>query len=443
MTAAGGFSRSFVGTAAEILGSPSSAYTGLVAGLFQPVSSTLTGAQLAGTTQSLSLALGPAQEAMVGLGLAAEERTGERNFSDGGAVRDITAGGSASFELPVAIGREQRVRIIPSLSRSFSTSVGQATLGYSDWWVLGSSAVPALAVPFAYLTPFSTSGRARERDAVTTLADLLAVAGDPAALLSTEMELETRIDSDAWYVPSALAVGAEGETQFQSSTVSQERSISARLSRSVPVIRPERGAGSLVLSSSGSFTRDFLQDTETLHGSVTVYYAFSSVTGRSWQVNQNTSWIHERQHIGAERLAIFPLDPPSEPEPSFIADSDRLVNRSAFQYTWRADRAPSATPSTLARRLGVDGEAQLVINREQISVETSMTFADPVSLGTTTLLPLRITLEHSSEVTQTENLSIRLSLLGQGGLEQRVSAGHVDLVPAFGVEFRLGATIRY
>ena len=84
-----------------------------------------------------------------------------------------------------------------------------------------------------------------------------------------------------------------------------------------------------------------------------------------------------------------------------------------------------------------------MINREQISVETSMTFADPVSLGTTALLPLRITLEHSSEVTQTENLSIRLSLLGQGGLEQRVSAGHVDLVPAFGVEFRLGATIRY
>ncbi|MBU8913353.1 MAG: hypothetical protein KOO61_04965, partial [Spirochaetales bacterium] len=309
------------------------------------------------------------------------------------------------------------------------------------------SAVPALVVPFVYLTPFSTAGRVRERDAVTVLADLLAdrfaAAGDSTAVLSTEMELETRIESDAWYIPSAVAVEAGGETRVQSSTVSQGRSISARLSRSVPIVRPERGAGSLVFSSSGSFARDFLQDTETLGGSLTVYYAFSSVTGRSWQVNQNTSWTRARQYIDAERLAIFPDEPLSEPEPSFRADSDRLVNRSTFQYSWRADRAPSATPSTLARRLGVDGEAQLVINREQISVETTTTFADPASLGTTILLPVRITLEHSSEVTQTENLSFRLSLLGQGGLEKHVSAGHVDLVPAFGVEFRLGATISY
>ena len=160
-------------------------------------------------------------------------------------------------------------------------------------------------------------------------------------------------------------------------------------------------------------------------------------------MNQSTSWTRERQYIAAERLAIFPGDPLSEPEPSYRADSDRLVNRSTFQYSWRADRVPSATPSTLARRLGVDGEAQLVVNREQISVETTTTFADPASLGTTVLLPLRVTLEHSSEVTQTENLSFRLSLVGQGGLEKQVGAGYADLVPAFGVELRLGATIRY
>ncbi len=196
------------------------------------------------------------------------------------------------------------------------------------------------------------------------------------------MELETRFESDAWYIPSAVAFGAEGETQVQSSSVSQERSVSTRLSRSVPIVRPER-------------------------------------------------------------LAIFPNDPLAEPEPTFLADSDRLANRTAFQYPWQADRVLSATPSTLARRLGLDGEAQLVINREQISVDSSITFADPASLGTTTILPLRITLEHSSEVTQTENLSFRLSLLGQGGIEKHVSAGYVDLVPAFGAEFRLGVTIRY
>ena len=104
---------------------------------------------------------------------------------------------------------------------------------------------------------------------------------------------------------------------------------------------------------------------------------------------------------------------------------------------------PSGRRSILARRLGVDGQPRRVVNRERISIDSSLNLAAPMPTATSTDLPVRVTLEHTSEVTQTENLSLHLSLLGQGGLEKQISGGHVDVVPAFGIEFRLGVTVSY
>ena len=182
---------------------------------------------------------------------------------------------------------------------------------------------------------------------------------------------------------------------------------------------------------------------EQLDVDLSVYYAYSSVTGRGWQVNQDVRWTRVRQEAGAERLALYPGAPDLEPQPAFRADSDRLVNVSSFRYTWRADRTPSAPPSTLARRLGLDTEAQQVINTERVALETNHTFAAPASLGTTTLLPLRVTLEHRSEIRQNKHFAFTLAVLAQGGIEERIVSGVADRVPAFGLEAEVGLRIRY
>jgi hypothetical protein len=84
-----------------------------------------------------------------------------------------------------------------------------------------------------------------------------------------------------------------------------------------------------------------------------------------------------------------------------------------------------------------------VTNTERVVIETYHTFAEPEALGTTNTLPLRLTLEHTSDIAQGEHFTFHLGLRAQGGLEDRITAGAVNRVPAFGVEGELGVRIRY
>jgi hypothetical protein len=296
--------------------------------------------------------------------------------------------------------------------------------------------------PFWYVTPFMPGGRVRERDAVAGMA---AAAGDAggSGSLETEMELQARLSSNRWFVPSQLTVRTTAAGELDSGVVSQSRSVYSSLSRSSPVAQSERGTGSMAVSAGATFTRDFLLDTEVLNGNLTVYFAYASISGRSWQVNQTTSWNRLRQHAGAPRLAIYPDAPSSEPPPAFRADSDRLTTTSAFQFSWRADRVPRATPLTLLRRLGVEPGPQRVTNTEGVTVESAYTFADPATLGTTSLLPVRVTLEHDSDVEHGDHLVFHLGIRFQGGAEERITSGIPELVPGFGLEGELGVRIRY
>ena len=437
--AGGDYRRSFSGGAMDALARPWSAYRHLAGNAFSPVSATLSDAALTSTRQSARLALTPPRTLPAGLELALTEQIREGTFR--ADTRQIGTDVSLRVGLPLLFGPEGTVRVTPSITRSGS-AVSRARTSYSEWRLLEATVRPLLMPPFAYITPTITDGRIRERDAAELLAG---AADDPAgrASVHTVLGLETRVRSPHWYVPSLLTLEASGAAGWQGPTPTQERSAAVSMSSSAPVAQSPRGAGSLVVSTSGRFERDYLLDTEKLDVNASAYFAYSSVTGRGWQVNQSLSWRQVRQHPGAVRLSLYPDAPQLEPVAAFRADSDRLVNRSSFQFTWRADRMPSGHPSTLARRLGLDGEAQEVTNTERVAVETSHIFADPDTLGTTTLMPLRITLEHRSEITQSENLTLELGVQAQGGIEERIVNGVVDRVPAFGLQADLGVRLRY
>ena len=95
------------------------------------------------------------------------------------------------------------------------------------------------------------------------------------------------------------------------------------------------------------------------------------------------------------------------------------------------------------RRLGVESGAQRITNTERVAVESVYTFADPATLGTTSLLPLRLTMEHSSDIEQGDHLAFHLGIRFQGGAEERVTNGVPDVIPGSGLEGELGVRIRY
>ncbi|MEM2111505.1 MAG: hypothetical protein QXX08_06470, partial [Candidatus Bathyarchaeia archaeon] len=78
-----------------------------------------------------------------------------------------------------------------------------------------------------------------------------------------------------------------------------------------------------------------------------------------------------------------------------------------------------------------------VRNTESIKIENSYRFTERERAGTFTNLPLRVTLEHTSDYQVSEKVEFSLSLKAIGGVEERVFPESIEgnILPSMGFEF--------
>ena len=80
---------------------------------------------------------------------------------------------------------------------------------------------------------------------------------------------------------------------------------------------------------------------------------------------------------------------------------------------------------------------------EKLEIENNFQITDRERMGSATLIPLRISFEHTSAIPTTENLSFDFTFKTIGGIEERVEAGQSSLYPSWGLEVRLNVILSY
>jgi len=366
----------------------------------------------------------------VGIELSASERLTQRFEAE---QRRVASFADARIGIPIG-STEGPVRLTPYVGRGVGVTLSAAGAADTQWLVLARSAASALDP--------RTVGSQAERDLARELSSSFA-SGLPAdTRVTSTAGIESRFRSSVILVPGVIRTSASTATALNAGNPLQTRTYDGAIEKSLPFVRPGQGAGSLVYSVATSFAQDLGLDTETLKSSLSLFWAFTSISGRAWQIRQDSSWERRRQSVGESRLAMFPDNPELEPLVSYRPDLDRLSNRTGVDFM-RENTIPVSGRAWLTRRLGIISSDQTVRNSEGIRVETSMAIVDPAFLGTTVQLPLRVTLEHQTELERTDQIAFGLRVKGVFGIEQHVEAGTVNTVPAFGLEARATMRIRY
>jgi hypothetical protein len=423
-------------------GSLARGYADLWRSLFSPPD------ELSGRNYRLSLEVGGDPARTLTAELAARSTLQEDSFSPSGTERAVGSVSSIDLRVPLRLGNERSLVVTPSITRSVSADM--ASLPVSDAALARHGQVSLFGImPPAYyllpdirvlwgVSPGASAGRINEVAALDSIVDL----GARAASLGSEAGLGFSLKEGPWYLPGKASVSMSGASSVQGSDFSQVRAAEARVGSTRLFGLGTGRPGTFVLDGTYEFQRDYRRDIDEGTLSTSLYVGVSHTSGRSWQISYNGTWTHTRQHIQDPLMVLFLEDPAREMEPVVVEDRDTIHSSLSAAYVWGAERVPRGS-SPLSRRLGIDPAPQRVTNTERVSAHTVYTIGNIGRVEAATCLPVQITLEHASEIEQTEFLSLRIGLKLQGGVEERIADGVRQLLPEFGGEARMDVIISY
>jgi hypothetical protein len=383
----------------------------------------------------------------------------EQNIRAASGNRDLTVENALSLSLPISPGGKGVLELTPGLSRAFSGSYASTAVDVTEWWLLGQSWKGLLMPPLYYLNPCPDQGRLHAYEPVDLLAgsSYLAdrVEGLGAASFQTSLGLDLRLRDPPRYLPTRGSVELSGQTGREGQSYTQSRSASLGLGTDVFFKRGSNGQNSknranrfgLDTGWEGSWDYTYKLVSHTLFLD-TDLDLLSGIRG-TLSVDHTLTITTERQRIGDEGLMLLPGQPGGETAVPFEPDTNTVSSLLGLEYTREREIDPRRQELLAASRMlsgEVEGEIGRISHRDRLELENvflSVLNAERTSMGSTTLVPLRLQYTHDTVMTVSEYMDLVLSVKTIGGVEEIISVDGTAYQPALGFELRLNAVLNF
>ncbi|MGQ9616110.1 MAG: hypothetical protein ACUVWJ_06865 [Spirochaetota bacterium] len=362
------------------------------------------------------------------------------NFQFNNAFRDILYKHAFSFDIPFYFFGNEMIELTPSMERSIVGDFKRVDTSFREDEIIGSIFPYLLKPPFYYISPFKGLGRIKDYEAVDVCKDSSYISGTTSSSLYNKYSLKTSLDYEPWYIPTFINFSVDGETKRDGEAYFQSRGGEVYIEDEIPFRNPEdyyrKG---LFFSFDYRIKKDY--STKVLQNSFSFGVEFNTFQSEyeGFKLKHTVSYSRERQKLGDERYYLIPGVPDEGLIIAIKPRSDNISSEMLLQYLWELE--PSRMLGIFFARKAFQLEGR-VRNTESIKIENSYRFTERERAGTFTNLPVRVTLEHTSDYRVSEKLEFGLLLKAVAGVEERVFPESVEgnILPSMG--FEIGTSVK-
>jgi hypothetical protein len=266
------------------------------------------------------------------------------------------------------------------------------------------------------------------------------VEGASTATLSNVYRIDASLAYDRWYIPRFAGVFFDGSTTRTGDTYGQNRGWGFDVSNRIPLSPRDPGYQRDITVTFGyENDRDYARKILTNTYSLDTQLASLRSQNRGVKVEHSLSYSTSAQRRDDPDLELIPDDPSEQPLVAEQADSTTLKNRVLFQYLWEALLKGRALFGIV--KTGPDYEGY-VRHVETVKIENEFTFTERDKVPAFSNIPIRVTLEHTSDYEMSDTILFGLYFKTVIGIEEKVfpESTRGNNVPSMGLE--LGANMK-
>jgi hypothetical protein len=434
-----------------------------LAGLFRPISATYPEPNVtpANREDLGQLAVVLPREKVLGFSASLNTSIEERNFRAGTENRDLMTESSFDLSVPISPGGEGTLELVPGLSRTFKGSYGNTTGAVEPLWLIGQSWKSLLMPPLYYLNPCVDRGRLNEYEIVDLLAETSYLGDQVTGLgtsgFTTALTLYLRLKDPPWYLPARGNLEFAGHTGREGQSYTQSRSVSLGLGSDFPLGRDakENGANSRTrrLSLDVGWESAWDYTYKLVSHSLFLDTGVDLMEGLRGQlsIDHKLTITGERQHLGDDRLPLFPDQTDREGAVPFQPDTNKVSSVLGLEYTRDREIDPRRRNLLVASRMiagETEGEIGRITHTDRFTLENDfpkVLNTDRRALGLTSVVPFRLVFTHDTVMTVSEYVDLAFGVKTIGGVEEIISAAssESDYKEALGFELRLSAVLNF
>jgi hypothetical protein len=418
-----------------------SSYTHKLSTIFNPPGSSLEDATLSSKGDALAFNLSIPLVNRVGFNSYLSSVYSESNFISTNETRDTVVQNSLSLAVPFYLLGNEQIEILPQLEREIRGDYKSVNKGIKEGELLYNTGKFLFMPPFYYINPFKGLGRVKDYDAVDVYKDTSDILGNTTNTLSTGYRVDTYLQYERWYIPSAIGFSITGETKREGENYTQKRITGTWFDKYIYMTED-------TTYYEKSINVYFDYENERDYTTKVLKNSFGIISGlnllkeewRGIKTGYSFTYTRERQKIGDKRLYLFPDSPEREIEVSEKPYKDKIESEMSFEYLWEYD----LKKNNIFSRLGPGTyPVGLIQNTERIVLENIYTFTDREKAENFSNIPLRITAEHNSSYRMTDNVEFGMNLKTVVGVEEKIIPPSItgNVLPSMGLEIGIFARI--
>ena len=402
--------------------------------LFNSPKKTLKNAILYSRTDDSSFNYSIPLKDIIGINLSLSTNINQNNYIYSESTRNFKASNLFSISFPFYLLKNKKLQITMGLSRGFIADYERILFKEDEGEILVNSFKPLFKPPLYYISPINGLGRVKDYEAVNMYKNSDYIYGTGENILNNKYEINLNILTNYWFIPTSVNSWIAGETIRDGESYSQTRSLGTGIVKQFDYKESNYYMKTTNVDIEYQNQKNYLTKIETNTIQLTLLFDRLREENRGFNINNDFSFSSDIQRLGNKNFYLVPNNKAFEPDITEIPDKYTLKNDFTLEYLWVSSNI----------NIGFLHLSSITLNNiETFRMENIYIFTDRSKTGAFSNIPVRITLEHNSNYSLSDNVNFGAYIKIIGGLEERIIPPYSkgNLLPSMGLEFGLNAKI--
>ena len=350
--------------------------------------------------------------------------------------RNFNTDNQFSISFPFYPLKDKNLQVTVGLYRELVAEYERVLFREDEGELLINSFSPLFKPPLYYMSPFDGLGRIKDYEAVDIYKGNSNIFGSSKNTLRNKYELNLDIAIGHWFIPTSVDSWISGETTRDGDSYNQTRSFGTGFAKEFNNNSNDYYLNSANLGFEYENQKNYLTKVETNTVQINILINKLKEEHKGFNIKSTVSFSSDIQKKGVKKYYLIPDNASFEPDVAEKPDEYTIKNDLTLEYLWISSNI----------NLGLFGLAPLILNlnnKETVKMENIYTFTNRKKAEPFSNIPIRITLQHNSDYSFSENINFDAYIKLVGGLEEKVIPPYTEgnFLPSMGLEFGIGTKI--